>query len=87
MGFKDKWGYLAKNMPLLSEFSRYGELEFAAKRWAMMLYNRPVIRGVDYFINNLKVSKTSVIDKNSAVSLRKSEIGGCGKVTLEGKNS
>ena len=45
---------LAKNTPLLSEFTRYGGWGIASKRWAKMLHNRPLSRGVDYFANKLK---------------------------------
>ena len=45
---------VAKPMPLLSEFSSYCACEIEAQRWAMMLYNRPISLGIDYFINNLK---------------------------------
>ena len=36
-------------------------------------YNRAVIRGVDYFINNLKVNKSLVTDKNEGFPKTKSE--------------
>ena len=36
---------LAKNMHLLSEFSRYVDWETDAKRWETMLYNRPISPG------------------------------------------
>ena len=48
---------LSRDTPLLSEFARYGEWWAAEKRWGNMLYNRPVISGVDYFINNIKENK------------------------------
>ena len=32
---------VAQQMPLLSEFSGYSEWETDARRWTMMLYNRP----------------------------------------------
>ena len=45
---------VATNMPLLSEYANYGDWETDAERWEMMLYNRPISSGVDYFVNNLK---------------------------------
>ena len=44
----------ARNIPLLSEFTRYGEWGGSSKRWANKLYNHPAISGADYFINNIK---------------------------------
>ena len=38
---------VAENMPLLSEFTRYLDWEADARRWAMMLYNRPISMVVD----------------------------------------
>ena len=59
---------LASNMPFLSEFTCYGEWKAAEKRWAIMLYNRPISSGVDYFINILTEGESSVMAKNSGVS-------------------
>ena len=56
---------VAEDMPLLSGFTSYADCGAGERRWAMMLYSRPVSMGVYYFFNNLKDSKTSVIDKNS----------------------
>ena len=44
-------------MPLLCEFTRYGEWGAEAKRSENMFSNHPVIIGVDYFINNIKETK------------------------------
>ena len=54
---------VARQMPLLSEFSSYSAWEIEAQRWARMLYNRPISLGVDYFINDLKgfASKTDLM--------------------------
>ena len=41
-------------MPLLIEFTRWGEMGVASNRWGKMLYNHPLIIGVDYFTNNIK---------------------------------
>ena len=45
---------VAKQMPLLSEFSSYiewgGEEE---RRWARTLYNHPISSAIDYFVANL----------------------------------
>ena len=40
------------------------------KRWANMLHNRPVCSGVDYFINNIKANKSSLMDKNAGGGLK-----------------
>ena len=53
---------VAKNMPWLSEYANYSDCETDAERWAMMLYNRPVSLGIDYFVNNSNGRKTSKID-------------------------
>ena len=53
---------IAKNMPLLSEYANYGDSGTDARRWEMMLYNRPSNLGIDYFVNNLKGLETSKID-------------------------
>ena len=74
-GLKTNVRCLAKNMPLLNEFTRYGEWGVAAKRWAVMLYNHPLSSGVDYFSNNLGDNKSSLTDRNAAGFLKKGEIG------------
>ena len=56
---------LAKNVPLRSEFTYYGDLGNAAKRWAKMLYVHPISNGVDYFIDNSKDCKSSISAKNA----------------------
>ena len=53
---------LAKNMPLLSEYTNYGDWATDAARWARMLRNHPASLGVDYFVNNLNGRNTSKID-------------------------
>ena len=53
---------VAKSMPLLIEFPIYFGWEIEAQRWPMLLYNRPVSLGIDYFVNKLKGSKTSRVD-------------------------
>ena len=45
---------VAKQMPLMGEFSSYSEWETEAQRWTRMLYNRPISLVIDYFIINLK---------------------------------
>ena len=61
-------------MPLLSEFASYVDWEADARRWAMMLYNRPISMAVDYFVNNMNDNETSVIYKNAGgFSKHKSE--------------
>ena len=45
-------GAIAKNMPLLSEFSNYDGWETDTTRWVMVLYNRPVSLGLDYVVSN-----------------------------------
>ena len=47
---------VAKQMPLLSEFSGYSEWENEAKRWTRALYNRPMSLAIDCFIINLRDS-------------------------------
>ena len=50
---------LAKNMPLLSEFTRYGDgasPQIDGQR-SKMLYNLPLSGWVDYFTNNLGVGE------------------------------
>ena len=47
----------AQNMPLLSESTRYADWKADARRWAWMLYSRPISMGVDYFGNNLNDNK------------------------------
>ena len=49
-------------MPLSSEYDNYCDWETEAKRRAMMLYNRPISMGVDYFVNNSDGRKTAKID-------------------------
>ena len=63
-------GSLAKSMHLLSEFTRYVRVGVEARRWAEMLYNRPLSRGVDYPINNIKANKSSLADKNAGGLLK-----------------
>ena len=60
---------LAKNMPLLSEFTRYG-IGRSRKRRAKMLYRRPISNGVEYLINNLEGNKSSLADKNAGGFLK-----------------
>ena len=64
-GVKTNERSLARNMPVLSEFTRYGEWGTSSKRWANMLYNRPISRWADYFINNLKGGKSAIVGKNA----------------------
>ena len=47
--------------------------ENAAKRWAQMLYNRPIRNGVDYFINNFKGDISSITGKNAGGFLKQKE--------------
>ena len=63
-------GTLANNMPILREFTRYGEWGGASKRWAKVLYIRPLSRGVDYFASNLKQSKKSLTSKSAGGVLK-----------------
>ena len=51
------------NMPLMSEFASCKGWETAAKRWKNLLYNRPVSSAIEYFINNLKNSERSILDR------------------------
>ena len=69
MGLKNERS-LSRITPLLSGITRHGERGAAGKRWANILYNRPVSSGVDYFINNLKENNSSVIDKNAVGFLK-----------------
>ena len=57
-------------MPLLSEFANYVDRETDARRWARMLYCRPISMEEDYFINYLKGIGTSVLDKNAGGFLK-----------------
>ena len=61
---------IAKNIPLLGEYANYGDWETESKIRPMMLYNRPKISGVDYFVNNLGVGKTAKIDVDAGGSLK-----------------
>ena len=80
MGSKTNERSLARHMPLLSEFTRYGEWGAEAKRWANMLYNRPVRSGVNYFINSIKENESSIMDKSACGHPKtKSENGNRGK--------
>ena len=45
---------VAKNMPLLSEFTNYGDWGAGASRWARMLRGRPIRLRLDCFVNNLE---------------------------------
>ena len=54
---KTNGGSVAKNMPLLSKFTSYVDRETDARRWAMVLYKRPLSTAVDYFVNNSDDSK------------------------------
>ena len=56
---------VARNIPLLSEFTNYADWETDARRRAMMLYNRPIRMGVDYFVNNLNDIAASILAKNA----------------------
>ena len=65
---------LAKNIHLLIESPIYLDWEAGEKRWAKMLYSHPIITAVDYFINNMKRNKGSLMDKNAGgFSKRKSK--------------
>ena len=77
------------NMPLLSEFTDYADWEIDAKRWARMLYSRPVSTGEDYFVNNSEGSKTSNIDTNAGGFRKrkvKAKVGENEKAILKGEN-
>ena len=61
--------------------------ETDAKRWAKMLYNRPIITRVDYSVNNLKDDRCALMGKNSGGFLKRrlmSEMGANGKAILNG---
>ena len=53
---------VAKQMPLLSEFSGYKDWGDDAKRRAEMLYNRPISLSIIYFIVNL-IDSVDLTDK------------------------
>ena len=82
----------AKNMLLLSEFTCNVDWGAATKRWEKMLYNHPISQGVDYFINNLISSKSSLTDNHAGGEglikhKAKSKVEERGKALLEGKES
>ena len=57
------------NMPLLFEFTSYSNWEPAARRWNNLLYNRPVSRVIEYYINNLKES-SNILDRGAGDFLK-----------------
>ena len=58
-------------MPLLIEYANYGDWETEAERRPMMLYNRPISSGVDYFVNNSKARKSAKIDVEACGFLKR----------------
>ena len=77
---------LRENMPLLSEFTNYSDLEIGAKRRTWMLHIRPVSMKVDYFINNMEEKKTSEIDTNAGGFLKQkvnAKVGGNERAILK----
>ena len=81
-------GSIAKNMPLLREFSNYDDWGADTTRWVMMLYNRAVNFGLDYVVNNPMGRATSKIDVCAGGFLKhkaESEIGENEKAISKGE--
>ena len=79
---------MRKNMHLLSEYTNYDDWGADDTRWAMMLRNRPKSLGIDYFVSDLEIRKTSKIDVSTRGFLKskaKSEIGENEKSILKGE--
>ena len=75
-------------MPLLSEYSNYGDWDTDAARRGTMLYNRPVMLGIDYFVKKANGRETSKIDFEAGGFLKnkaKSEIEENEKWILSGE--
>ena len=64
---------IAKQMPLLSEFSGYSVWGEDAERWTRTLYNRHVSSAMDCFIVNSKES-TDTMDKEAIGRLTQAKI-------------
>ena len=64
---------VAKQMPLMSEFSSYSVWGTEAPRWTRMLYNRPISLAVDYFAVNLKNSEFRKDSEASCLPKHKSK--------------
>ena len=75
-------------MPLLSGFTINGE-RGPKKRWGNTLYNHPMSSGWDYFINNLKDNRSSIMGKTAGFPKTKSENEnrGARKALSEGNDS
>ena len=79
-GLKTNGREIVKRMHLLSEYANYGDWETESTLWSVMLYNRPVSLGVDYFVNKSNDRKASGIDVGARGFLKLKAGSGIGEM-------